>query len=384
MTRSTKKIDFDIVIVGAGLSGISLAIEIIKRTELTVLLLDKKKKLIKDKNWCFWNYPKNIFTTKYNNAWENIKIYANNEEITKSDKYFKYLRLSSDRFYDLSFKLLNNNKNCKIKLNSKIKKISEKNGFVEILVNDKTITGKFLFNSIPRPILSNELKQHFLGIEVTSQKGVFNNRDIILMDFQKQNKIIHFFYVLPFSKNKALIESTYFSKSIYSEKKYVNDIKLYLSEKYPNCFFNFGFKERGVLPMYSSKEKSLSNLIIPIGQTSNWIKISTGYCFQNAFEKSHQIVNNLIKNTKISTKQRFINKILDEIFCEFLSRYPDSAQNFFYSFFKYLNIKTIVFFLTEKQNLWDILKILMVLPKKELIISSFFLFLKKINYASRY
>ena len=61
MTRSTKKIDFDIVIVGAGLSGISLAIEIIKRTELTVLLLDKKKKLIKDKNWCFWNYPKNIF-----------------------------------------------------------------------------------------------------------------------------------------------------------------------------------------------------------------------------------------------------------------------------------------------------------------------------------
>ena len=99
-----------------------------------------------------------------------------------------------------------------------------------------------MFNSIPRPILSNELKQHFLGIEVTSQKGVFNNRDIILMDFQKQNKIIHFFYVLPFSKNKALIESTYFSKSIYSEKKYVNDIKLYLSEKYPNCFFNFGFK----------------------------------------------------------------------------------------------------------------------------------------------
>ena len=37
--------------------------------------------------------------------------------------------------------------------------------------------------------------------------------------------------------------------------------------------------------MYPNKEKSLSNLIIPIGQTSNWIKISTGYCFQNAFEK---------------------------------------------------------------------------------------------------
>ena len=47
-----------------------------------------------------------------------------------------------------------------------------------------------------------------------------------------------------------------------------------------------------------NKEGSLSNLIIPIGQTSNWIKISTGYCFQNAFERSSQIVNDLLKILK--------------------------------------------------------------------------------------
>ena len=62
------------------------------------------------------------------------------------------------------------------------------------------------------------------------------------MDFQENDKIIHFFYVLPFSKNKALIESTYFSKTVYNEKKYIKDIKLYLSKKYPNCYFNYGFK----------------------------------------------------------------------------------------------------------------------------------------------
>ena len=45
MIKSTKKIDFDIVIIGAGLSGLSLAIEIIKRTKFTVLLLEKKRKL---------------------------------------------------------------------------------------------------------------------------------------------------------------------------------------------------------------------------------------------------------------------------------------------------------------------------------------------------
>ena len=44
-----KKIDFDIVIIGAGLSGLSLAIEISKRTKFSVLLLEKKRKLQKDK-----------------------------------------------------------------------------------------------------------------------------------------------------------------------------------------------------------------------------------------------------------------------------------------------------------------------------------------------
>ena len=56
MIKSTKKVDFDIIIIGAGLSGLSLAIEIITRTKFTVLLLEKKRKLQKDKNWCFWNY----------------------------------------------------------------------------------------------------------------------------------------------------------------------------------------------------------------------------------------------------------------------------------------------------------------------------------------
>ena len=43
MTKSEKKIDFDIVIIGARLSGLSLAIEISKRTKFSVLLLEKKK-----------------------------------------------------------------------------------------------------------------------------------------------------------------------------------------------------------------------------------------------------------------------------------------------------------------------------------------------------
>ena len=39
------KKEYDIIIIGAGLSGLTLAVELIKRTKKNVLILEKKKKI---------------------------------------------------------------------------------------------------------------------------------------------------------------------------------------------------------------------------------------------------------------------------------------------------------------------------------------------------
>ena len=39
------KKEYDIIIIGAGLSGLTLAVELIKRTEKKVIILEKKKKI---------------------------------------------------------------------------------------------------------------------------------------------------------------------------------------------------------------------------------------------------------------------------------------------------------------------------------------------------
>ena len=54
--------------------------------------------------------------------------------------------------------------------------------------------------------------QHFQGVEIETSKDIFDDEILNLMDFncdQKNN--VHFFYTLPFSKNKALIETTWLS-----------------------------------------------------------------------------------------------------------------------------------------------------------------------------
>ena len=45
--------NFDVIIIGAGLSGLTLAKEISTKTNYKILILEKKRKFKFDKNWCF-------------------------------------------------------------------------------------------------------------------------------------------------------------------------------------------------------------------------------------------------------------------------------------------------------------------------------------------
>ena len=51
------------------------------------------------------------------------------------------------------------------------------------------------------------------------------------MDFSVDQKDeIRFMYILPFSKNKALVEYTLFSKELISDNEYEKEIKSYLKK----------------------------------------------------------------------------------------------------------------------------------------------------------
>ena len=72
-------------------------------------------------------------------------------------------------------------------------------------------TSVIIFNSVfDTKFDKSKLWQHFQGVEIETSKEIFDDEILNLMDFncdQKNN--VHFFYTLPFSKNKALIETTW-------------------------------------------------------------------------------------------------------------------------------------------------------------------------------
>lgn len=357
---------FDFIIIGLGLSGITLLLELLKRTRKKILVIEKKKKLNRDKNWCFWSYPKNFLTNKYRNSWKEVLIKYKNKEISKREQNYSYLQVYSDDLYKIAIDKLNKSNNTKLLLNQEINSLKETSDGVYLDINNKSYFAEIVFDSRPSQIESGKLLQHFYGIAVESNKKTFNTNKVTLMHFQTNDKEIHFFYILPYSEKKALIETTYFSKKIYPEQKYLKDIKSYLEREFPKVNFKYGFKERGVIPMYEIKNNT-SSRIIKIGTAGNWTRISTGYTLQNSFKKSKEIVDCIISNKKIKLKNNMISNFLDKVFCKYLEIYPEKSNILFIRFFEKLKLSIIIKFLTNKYHFIDLIKIIFSLPKFQLL-----------------
>jgi len=193
------------------------------------------------------------------------------------------------------------------------------------------------------------------------------------MDFDcEQRESVHFFYTLPFSKNKALVETTWLSRmNDNSQKDYDQQIKDYVDKHLKIKDYKITFKEKGVIPLFypvNENEKKKIN----IGTAGGMTRLSTGYTFLNIQEHSKYIRENIenIPNTKIfqiDKKYQF----LDDIFLRVLDRHPEKMSGVFFNMFK-ASPKNIIKFLSNKSNFWDDFSIILKMPKLTFIKALFY------------
>tara|TARA_B100000945_G_scaffold208029_1_gene167396 strand:- start:226 stop:831 length:606 start_codon:yes stop_codon:yes gene_type:complete len=180
------------------------------------------------------------------------------------------------------------------------------------------------------------------------------------MDYRIRDKeSTAFTYVLPFKKDEALIEHTYFSNDECNKEIYERYIKNYLKKYYNTSDFKIIKSEAGVIPMtmYPFHKESTKN-ITKIGTAGGWVKPSTGYSFKNCEKYSFKILEN-IKNGKdfrIIPKKRYF--FLDNILLGVLSRYNFRGETIFYRMIKRNPTKKILRFLDEESSPLDIIKII--------------------------
>ena len=184
------------------------------------------------------------------------------------------------------------------------------------------------------------------------------------MDFEcEQRESVHFFYTLPYSKNKALVETTWISMMHdESEKDYDSQIKNYVENHLNLKDYKITYKEEGAIPLFYPPNTNEINKI-NIGTAGGMTRLSTGYTFLNIQEHSKYIrmnINNIqnIKHFEIEKKYR----LLDKIFLKVLDRHPEKMPEIFFKMFN-SSPNTIIKFLSNKSNLFEDLSIIFKMPK---------------------
>ena len=352
--------DFDYIIIGGGCAGLSLAyeLEINKKLEnKTLAIIEPRTKYDRDKTWSFWKINPHNFEDCVIKSWKDFSINIPNKTNYVNCTKTPYQSIDSGLFYK--------------KIVTKLKK--NKNIIFLKTIEDLNLSRSIIFNSLPNiKSKKNELWQHFGGVEIEVDKKIFDSEIMNLMDFDcDQKNSVHFFYTLPYSENRALVESTWLSNMLdLNENNYEDQLKNYIEKKLNIKNYKILYKEKGKIPLFYPTITKKKNEI-SIGTAGGMTRLSTGYTFLNIQDHSKYICKNFeninkLKNFEIKKKYKY----LDKIFLKVLSKYPRIMPEVFYNMFTANNEKVIKF-LSNKSNIIDDVNIILKMPKtifiKELI-----------------
>lgn len=359
---------FDYIISGAGASGLTLAHLLLEhKNKHSILIIDKDDKTRNDRTWCFWQKGDNLYEEIVSHQWSEIQVKGSSFNETYDITPYQYKMVRGIDYYNfLKPQLLASSQVTWVK--EDVQRI-EPSGIV--VTNKGTYRGRIVFNStIDYQQLefekSNNILQHFKGWIIETDENVFNPNCATYMDFSvDQEADCRFGYVLPFTKNKALVEFTLFNKTLLEDEAYDARLHAYIKKLGINQF-EILEEEKGVIPMtdfpFQIKE---SKHVFNIGILGGFAKASTGYSFLRAQKILKQMVLNIELNKEITSNlphQKVRFKKYDATLLDILSNKKFTGEDLFVSLFEKNGAHVILKFLDEETSLAEELKIMSSTP----------------------
>ncbi len=383
----------DIIIIGAGCSGTSLAHHL--ETEGfpgKIDIYDSRTKFDRDQRWCSWGTMPDSFKPLIKHSWHKWAVCDKQNHIVKtSDEHIYSQIYAPDFFKHFHCKWTEKSSRTQIHLGEKITEIKQKKGFVEVETNSGKIRAKFVFDARNNGSKNLEglkstksvyLHQTFLGSKVKFKKPVFSPDTATLMDFAvKQNIGLSFIYVLPYSETEALVESTCFSEKPLGWEFHLSNVEDYLFENFGNDYEILG-EETGDLPMTTAEiNPQLSENVYAIGIAGGHARPSSGYAFNRIQRHTQQIAKAIVAGKKIPTKfsdNRF--DFYDLVFLQAVKTNPEIAHEFFIRLFSRVKSESLIRFLLDESTLKDDFRVINAMPKVDFLKACFKGVLNKLNF----
>lgn len=377
MAKQTGTKCYDYIIAGCGGAGLSLAWHISRSEQLKhkrVLLLDADNKQRNDRTWCFWTNQAPPYPHIQQLSWQKLQL--SDQAIPQNDGLrtydigpLRYHYTAGLDFYREVKQHLTGFPNFEFK-QARVEHMDDTAAGVEVRTDQGTYRAKWAFSSLPVSIPKSSLttKQHFRGWFIRTEEAAFDPEAMCLMDFRTaQTEGASFFYVLPLSAHKALVEYTVISEQVLPTETYEEAMREYIDCKLQIQNYTIEDTEQGVIPMTNFKfPREAGQHIMRMGTAGGMTKASTGFTFKNMQEDARKIVKQLEKkgNPFYEQKNPARFRFYDTLLLHILKYYPEEAPRIFEKLFKSNKATRVLAFLDEQTSLWQEAQMFMKLPWK--------------------
>ncbi len=379
---------FDFTIVGAGASGLWLALALFEEgllENLTLCIVESDASKHNDRTWCYWEVASPQPNVMVSKSWNSI--YNPHNLLSRNDLLpYSYYHIRSADFYKSIKQQLATCANitwytltvAEIEVQSHrvlVKTVDTSWYSSQVFLSTQLpVRGQNLTDGLSDFLSQKERKknapflwQSFVGWRLQTSSPIFDDTCATLMCFDiPQQNSTQFIYELPFSASEALIEITRFGQNQLTYQEAEILLREFLEKK--NIDFNILEKEHGNIPMtaqFDVRRKYLEaeTRVIYIGTLGGAIKPTTGYGFKRMQNYGKALAKALREQKPLPTMRRLNRfRFYDHLLLRILYSSPHRGKAVFQRLFETQPITRVLRFLDEETTILEEILIFLRLP----------------------
>jgi lycopene beta-cyclase len=363
---------YDLVILGGGCAGLSLAMALDAQGERCprTLVIESRAEYTNDRTWCFWNSQTANTVYQSQHHWQTMQVSNAGQSVTLDCGLTPYQMVAAQDFYAAAQTAINRQANITLGLNtSVVGEPGHSNGLWHIRTGAGNVTTRSVVDTRPTrlPQLDGAtLWQSFYGQEIECSKAIFNPLSLDLMDFLSPDvRDIGFVYVLPVSPTRALVEVTVFGATPLGPAELSARLSTALDKRIGDAAFTTLRTEHGILPMGLNEAPSQTKAgLVKVGVMAGGARPSTGYAFQRIQRWAGECAQAL-QSTGQPIGHRldpFALRVMDQIFLNVLRADPLRGGAIFFALFSKADPARVIRFLSGRAGVIDSLAVVAAMP----------------------
>jgi lycopene beta-cyclase len=365
---------YDYLMLGGGAAGLGLAFALVNSqlSDRKILIVDKDSKTSNDRTWSFWTPSPTPFDRMAFRVWDSLEFKSPGFQKCFQLEPYHYQTIRGIDYYRSIRAELAKFPNVHL-MQGMVTDVQDGSKAARVRIDEQEFQAEWVFDSrvIPEQIRQEPdryryLKQHFVGWEIETETAVFNPNAATLFDLRtEQVEGLCFFYILPFSERRAIVEYTLFSANLLPQEAYEQALKGYIEGRLGVSQYQILDQEQGVIPMTNHPfPRRLGKRIMATGTRGGRVKPSTGYAFARIQKDSQAIVHSLESkghpfSVPASSPRR---KFYDALMLEVIAAQGDQVRPIMTAMFKNNSIQSIFRFLDEESSILEDIRMLASLP----------------------